>query len=474
MRDNRVVGLFIPDDNPQRAEITKAPSADELLANYKPQGTAQKIEAFDSSFDNLDKRTQRIDIGDLNIALLPKQTRGETVTVCMKFKSGDEKNLFGKANLQPVAAAMLTRGTKTMTRSEIEDRMTELKMAGSITNFTTTRKNLPAALELVFDAMHNSIMPQDEFDQFKKQMQVMIESMRDKPDALAQNAITQHFNTYPKGDPRYEYSLDESLEQLNKLTVDQVRAFYKEFGGTSRGEISIVGDFDPKAVEKIIRNDYAKYVSKAHYAPVVTEYRPVKATRVVIDTPDKENAIIVARSVFPINDTAPDAPALTVANWILGGGTGLSNRLIERLRQKEGLSYGAGSHVRIPAKGNNGSFVFRAIVAPQNMLQAEASARDVIAKAIKDGFTDQEVEEAKKGLLQAMQVARSQDDVVARSWNDKMENQRTWAFSKKQAEAISKLTTADVNAALRKYIKPDEITFVLAGDQKKAAQKKQD
>ncbi len=472
MRDNRVVGLFIPDDNPQRAKITKAPSADELLANYKPQGTAQKIEAFDSSFDNLDKRTQRIDIGDLNIALLPKQTRGETVTVCMKF--GDEKNLFGKANLQPVAAAMLTRGTKTMTRSEIEDRMTELKMAGSITNFTTTRKNLPAALELVFDAMHNSIMPQDEFDQFKKQMQVMIESMRDKPDALAQNAITQHFNTYPKGDPRYEYSLDESLEQLNKLTVDQVRAFYKEFGGTSRGEISIVGDFDPKAVEKIIRDDYAKYVSKAHYAPVVTEYRPVKATRVVIDTPDKENAIIVARSVFPINDTAPDAPALTVANWILGGGTGLSNRLIERLRQKEGLSYGAGSHVRIPAKGDNGSFVFRAIVAPQNMLQAEASARDVIAKAIKDGFTDQEVEEAKKGLLQAMQVARSQDDVVARSWNDKMENQRTWVFSKKQAEAISKLTTADVNAALRKYIKPDEITFVLAGDQKKAAQKKQD
>lgn len=437
VRDNRVVGLFIPDDNPQRAEITKAPSADELLANYKPQGTAQKIEAFDSSFDNLDKRTQRIDIGDLNIALLPKQTRGETVTVCMKFKSGDEKNLFGKANLQPVAAAMLTRGTKTMTRSEIEDRMTELKMAGSITNFTTTRKNLPAALELVFDAMHNSIMPQDEFDQFKKQMQVMIESMRDKPDALAQNAITQHFNTYPKGDPRYEYSLDESLEQLNKLTVDQVRAFYKEFGGTSRGEISIVGDFDPKTVEKIIRDDYAKYVSKAHYAPVVTEYRPVKATRVVIDTPDKENAIIVARSVFPINDTAPDAPALTVANWILGGGTGLSNRLIERLRQKEGLSYGAGSHVRIPAKGDNGSFVFRAIVAPQNMLQAEASARDVIAKAIKDGFTDQEVEEAKKGLLQAMQVARSQDDVVARSWNDKMENQRTWVFSKKQAEAIS-------------------------------------
>ena len=49
-----------------------------------------------------------------------------------------------------------------------------------------------------------------------------------------------------------------------------------------------------------------------------------------------------------------------------------------------------------------------------------------------------------------------------------------WVFSKKQAEAISKLTTADVNAALRKYIKPDEITFVLAGDQKKAAQKKQD
>lgn len=472
VRDNRVVGMFIPDDNPQRAEIPQAQSAGALLANYQPKGAAEKIEAFDSSFDNLDKRTIRLNYGDLKVALLPKQTRGETVTVSMTFRSGDEKNLFNKGDLRTIAAAMLSRGTDKMTRSEIEDRMTELKMSGTLTNFTTTRKNLPAALRFVFDLFKNSVFPQDEFDQFKKQMLVMMESMRDKPDALAQNAITQHFNTYPKGDVRHELSLQESIDRLNNLKLDEIKSFNKEFGGTARGEISIVGYFDPKEVEKILQDDYAKYASAAHYAPVFAEYKPVKAERVVIDTPDKENAVIVARSVFPINDTAADAPALKVANWILGGGTGLSNRLIERLRQKEGLSYGAGSGVRIPNRGNNGAFIFRAIVAPQNMLQAEASARDVIAKTVKDGFTDQEVEEAKKGLLQAMQVARSQDDVVANSWNEKMDMNRTWAFSKKQADEISKLTTAEVNAALRKYIKPDEITFVLAGDQKKAAAKK--
>ena len=468
-RDNRVVGMFIPDENPQRAEIPTAQSAEKLLEGYQPTGEAEQIEAFDPSFDNINKRTTRFEVGNLKVALLPKQTRGRTVTVMMTFDSGDAKNLFNKSELRPIVSSMLTRGTKEMTREQIEDRMTELKMEGMPTAFTTTKENLPAALALVFDLFKNSVFPQDEFNQLKKQMQVMMESMRDKPDALAQDAISQHFNTYPKGDPRHSPSLAEGLEMLNGVKLQDVKDFYKEFIGTGRGEIAVVGDFDPKEVEKIIKSDYAKFSAPAHFERIVTEYRPVKAERVVIDTPDKENAVIVARSVFPINDKAPDAAALKVANWILGGGTGLSNRLIERLRQKEGLSYGAGSAVRIPARGDNGVFVFRAIVAPQNMLQAEKSAREVIEKAVKDGFTDQEVAEAKKGLLQALKLSLSQDDVLARSWSDNLSLDRDFNFLKDQTEEISKLTTAQVNAALRKYIKPDEMTFVLAGDQNKAS-----
>ena len=59
-------------------------------------------------------------------------------------------------------------------------------------------------------------------------------------------------------------------------------------------------------------------------------------------TPDKENAVYLAGLSMPIKDDNPDYPALLVGNFILGGG-GLSSRIADRLRQKDGLSYGAGS-----------------------------------------------------------------------------------------------------------------------------------
>ncbi|MCD8339380.1 MAG: insulinase family protein, partial [Burkholderiales bacterium] len=471
VRDNRVVGEFIPEDSPKRAEIPQAPSAQELLSSYKAKQDTSQAEAFDASYDNLNARTIRFQVGNLKVSMLPKKNRAETVKVSLDFPYGNEKNLFGKNVIPAATMAMLSRGTKDMTRGQIEDEMTKLKMTGGIGGFVTTRDNLDKALTLIAYLYHNASFPQDEFDQLKKQLTVMAESSRDKPDTLADEAIGQHFNTYPKGDVRHSSTIAENLEDINKLTLEDVKKHAKDFFGTARGEISIVGDFDPKSAEATIKQVFTDYPSKAEYARIIREYKPIEATRIVIDTPEKENAVLTARAVFPINEEDEDAIALEVANWILGGGTGLSNRIIDRLRQKEGLSYGAGSGVRIPTFGNNGVFAARAIVAPQNLLKAEASLKDVIDKAVKEGFTELEVEEAKKGIIQSSQVARAQDRYLVSSWQKKLDTDRDWNYNKDREEKLKVLTLDQVNAALRKYIKPDEITFVLAGDMSKAEPK---
>src|SRR5690606_4675570 len=95
-RDNRTVGLFIPEDAPQRVEVPAPLTVAERLRDFKPRETAAAGEAFDPSQDNLDKRTQRSVHGDLKLALLPKKTRGETVHAVLNFRWGDEKNLFGQ------------------------------------------------------------------------------------------------------------------------------------------------------------------------------------------------------------------------------------------------------------------------------------------------------------------------------------------------------------------------------------------
>ncbi len=89
VRDNRVVGFFIPDDNPQRAEIPMAPAVAQVLSEYKPSAAGQSGEVFDPSQDNIDRRTKIVSVGDLKIALLPKKNRGETVNVRTNFRWGD-------------------------------------------------------------------------------------------------------------------------------------------------------------------------------------------------------------------------------------------------------------------------------------------------------------------------------------------------------------------------------------------------
>ena len=178
--------------------------------------------------------------------------------------------------------------------------------------------------------------------------------------------------------------------------------------------------------------------------------------------------MLFARVDLPANLADADMPALITADWIIGGSDGLSNRIVNRLRQKEGLSYGSGSSITIPSFGNRAKWSVGAIVAPQNLAQAEKSLKDELAKAYRDGITAEELAEAKKGIIESRAVNRAQDGLVASNWVNNLELGRTWKFSKETEEAIEKLTVEDVNKALRRFCDPARLTFALAGDVKKA------
>ena len=148
---------------------------------------------------------------------------------------------------------------------------------------------------------------------------------------------------------------------------------------------------------------------------------------------------------------------------MLGGGF-LNSRLASRIRGKEGLSYGVGSRLNASSLDESGSFTTTAIYAPQNVARLEAVFKEEIARALKDGFTAEEVEAAKKGYIQSRQVSRAQDgELVGRLGNYLFIN-RTLAFDAALDKQLQALTPEQVNAAMRKYITPDRITIIKAGD----------
>ncbi|HST22986.1 MAG TPA: insulinase family protein, partial [Blastocatellia bacterium] len=110
-----------------------------------------------------------------------------------------------------------------------------------------------------------------------------------------------------------------------------------------------------------------------------------------------------------------------------------------------------------------------AMYAPQNAAKLEAGFKEEIARMLKDGFTAEEVEAAKKGYLQSRQVSRAQDAELMRKLAALAYTGRTLAWDAEFEKKIAALTPDQINAAMRRYIDPAKITIVKAGDFAKAS-----
>ncbi|MGC9970065.1 MAG: pitrilysin family protein [Bryobacteraceae bacterium] len=473
---NRTVGLFIPDEKPERAEIPATPDVPALLKGYQGEAAVAQGEAFDPSPANIDARTRRGQIGDgLKLAFVAKKTRANTVNLVLSLHFGDEKNLMNRGSVPMLTGQMLMRGTRRLTRQQIKDEFDKLKaqvgINGGPTSATATiqatRENLPAVLTLVAEVLKEPSFPDSEFDQLKQQILVQIESQRREPMAIGSLTMNRHLVPFPKGDVRYVPTMDERVEQINSATLDDVKKFHAEFYGASKSELAVVGDFDPAELQKLAAGLFGDWKSKASYKRVERPYQKIAPLNQPLETPDKANAAFFAGLPVNLSDEDPDYPALVLGDYILGGGF-LNSRLATRIRQKEGLSYGVGSMFQAAAKDKGGVFMAYAICAPQNVPKLEVAFKEEVARALKDGFTEDEVKAAKEGWLQSRQVSRSQDRELAshivgqRFWD------RSMAFDADLEQKVRALTPAQILEAFRRHIKLEDLSIVKAGDFKKA------
>jgi len=155
-----------------------------------------------------------------------------------------------------------------------------------------------------------------------------------------------------------------------------------------------------------------------------------------------------------------------MANHLLGGSG--SSRLWKRVREGEGLSYDVRTGIGWNNFESNSAWQASAIYAPQVRARVEAAMREEVARALKDGFTAQELAEGQRGLLAFRRLSRAQDASLAGALANNLYLGRTFEFSARIDAAIGSLTVDQVNAALRRYIKPDGFVIAFAGDFKSA------
>ena len=471
-QSNRTTGIFIPTAHPERSEIPASPDIALMLKDYKGSATIAQGEAFDATPDNIQKRLVKGKIGGLAINLVPKQTRGQSVRAILTLRFGNEQVLQGKGTIGTFTAAMLDKGTKSKNRQQIQDELDKLKasvnISGDATAVTatieTTHENLQNVLKLVNEMVKEPSFPADELEKLKQERISGLEQQRSEPTDIAVLELNRYIDPYDKNDPRHVNSIEEAIAAINALKIEDLKAFYNDIYGASDAYISIVGDFDTPQTQGLLAAAYGKWKSPQPFTRLPAKRKTYELLNKMIITPDKANAFFFAVQPINLSMKDPDYPAVTIANYMLGGGF-LNSRLAMRIRQKEGISYGVGSGFQASYFDQvSGNFLTYAIYAPENVTRLEQAFKEEIDKAVQDGFTAKEVADAKSGYLQSRAVSLAQDNSLAATLNTYAYYGESIAFWKKQDEAIKNLTVQQINSAVKKYLNSKQISIVKAGD----------
>lgn len=469
---NRTVGLYIPTEQPLRTTVPGTPELASMIGEYKGRESAAAGEAFDVAPLKIEERTSRREIDGIDVALLPKKTRGSTVVVRLTLRYGTPESLLGLTKAADFLPAMMTRGTKQLTRQQLQDQLDQnlatLSSSGQAGEATfviqTKRDKLPTVLGLLKQVLREPTLPSSELELLRQQSRSDLEQSLTDPQSLAVRLVQRTLSPYPANDVRYIPTLPEELKLLQDLDIASIRKLYNDYLGSRAGQLVVVGDFDSEPTFDVLESMLHGWQSKQPYERIKRQGdQVIKADLVKIETPDKANAFYFAGQVLPMSDSHPDYPALLMANYIFGAGA-LSSRLGDRVRQREGLSYGVGSVFRANSLDERASISMYAITNPANMDRVMQAIREELVKLQKDGITDQELQRAQQGFLQSQEVSRTEDPHLARILEDTANAERTMAYYAKLEDAIRKLTPDEVVAAFRKHINTDRIFTAVAGD----------
>ena len=475
---NRTVGRFYPTKDPQRVSIGHTKDIEKLVADYKGKEALSTGEAFDVAYDAIQGRLNSGKLANgVNYGFIEKSNRGNTVSLSFSGRNGDVKSLLNKGVIPSFTASMLNKGTTTKSRQQIEDELAKLKTSlsfrgtnGNIyANISSTEEHLMATLVLMADILKNPAFDPSELEKLKTEELAQIESYKNEPQFIASNRVSKINNNYPKGHPNYAMSIAERQEAIKNISIDDIKAFYKEFYGLGKSILVGIGNVKSDEVKAFIEKEFGDFNSKHAYEQIANPYNANKAVNEDVITPDKQNAMTFGRLGVQMSQYDADYPALNIAATILGGGF-LNSRIADRLRQKDGVSYGAGAGFNgdgSKTDKNSGMYLY-AIYAPMNYEKVQLGFQEEIARFIKDGITEEELKNAVNGWVQAQNVSRAKDNELSSLINNNIFYARDMSFQKALEEKVRKLTLADVNAAIKKYVQPFENwTVVNAGDFKK-------
>src|SRR5574337_1216591 len=405
------------------------------------------------------------------LTLLIRSSRAlPIVTIKVTVQAGSLWEQEGRAGLANLTALLLTRGTTSRTAAQLDESVDFIgaslsSSAGrdsSDVNLTVLKKALPKGLELLADVLLHPAFQQGEIARKVQELKAALQKRQEDPGEVAEELFNKLvFGNHPYGRP-----LEGNDTSLTAITRDDIIEFYREHYTPERTLVTVVGDVNQNEITNHIRTSLGSWLRGKGTAKRATEPTPLER-KIVVKKVDRSvtqaNVILGHQGIRRDN---PDFYAVTVMNYILGGG-GFSSRLVERIRERNGWAYDVSSQFSPGLEPG----AFQVVLQTKNETAGPA-VREVVRelRQIREqGVTDQELADAKAFLIGSFPLRLDTNAKLAGLISAVEYYKLGLDYADRYRTLIGGVSREDILRVARTYLKPEGYVLVVVADQAKAA-----
>jgi zinc protease len=481
--DARTVGHFIPKSdgggsNGSGASLygsgTSLAKASVRPHGYKFHHEPQAHESVkelvkESGGGRFASRVAREELETGAVLLVLENAATPTVSVCGSLRAGSYFEPKVKPGLARITAEMLKRGTRRRGKLELAG---ALERVGADIEFDadafavqisarSLSQDFPALAATLAEMLREPSLPADELEKLKQQTVAAIREQQSDTRWRAYERLTQV--VFDEQNPFYTHAGERLVESIGSITVEDVRDFYEKFYGGRSLILSVAGDVRGTEAVRLLRDALEGFAGPESVDVNVTDPEPPSgARREFVIVKDKANVDVLIGTAAPLRRAATDYYAAVLANRALGEST-LSSRLGLQVRDVEGLTYGIASRFRAPTLAA-GPWYITVSVNPGNVERAIESALGVVRDYVEHGIRPDELEDEKSSAIGSFKVSLSTNaGLAAALWNAEF-YRLGLDYVERYPELVRAVTVEEVNAAIRKYFRPEHLTIVISGD----------
>jgi zinc protease len=411
-------------------------------------------------------RVVRTRIDGIDVIAYPTGVK-DVVTLRGSLPAGDAFAADGNVAIATLTGMLLDQGTTKQDKFAIAEKLESVGATLSFdvgtevaeVNAKCLKKDVPLVISLIAEQLRTPALSAEEFEKAKKQFAGNIQRQMEDTNFRASDAFTRA--VFPVGHPNRSPSPEEYLAAIDSAKLEDVVAFHKKYYGPAHFTLVAVGDLDIPQLQSEIGKAFAGWTGGQ--ALIV----PAKATRTDapreqdVFMPDKTSVSVVIGQASGLRYSDPDYQALQLGTAVLGG-SGFSGRLMQTVRDREGLTYGVYSRTENDTF-TDGDWKVTATFAPALLEKGIAATKRELTKWYTDGITPAELAYRKDNLVGRFKVSLATTDGMAASLLAAVHRGYDQTWLDEYPKRINSLTLSEVNGAVKKYLKPDAMVVIKAG-----------